>query len=165
MAADDRLTTIGVYGFDRDSFLATLGGARVELLLDIRQRRGVRGAQYAWANSQRLQDALADAGIAYEHRPELAPTTELRKLQYAVDEEAGVGKRDREELSPQFKAAYSEEILGAADLGEVLALLPAGGPAALLCVERDAEACHRSLVADRLADVAGLRVEHLTPPA
>ena len=25
------------------------------LLLDIRQRRGVRGAQYAWANANRLQ--------------------------------------------------------------------------------------------------------------
>ncbi len=34
---------------------------------------------------------------------------------------------------------------------------------ALLCVERDPEACHRSLVADRLAAVLGLPVRHLLP--
>ena len=58
----------------------------MRLLLDVRQRRGVRGPEYAWANSKRLQAALAEAGIAYEHRPELAPTTAMRKLQYAEDD-------------------------------------------------------------------------------
>src|SRR6185503_1913604 len=77
------LTTIGVYGFSLDTFLDQLRGAGVRLVLDVRQRRGVRGPEYSWANSRRLQAALADAGIAYEHRPELAPTTELRRLQYA----------------------------------------------------------------------------------
>ena len=49
-----RVATIGVYGFDADSFLAALRDAGVTLLLDVRQRRGVRGPQYAWANSKRL---------------------------------------------------------------------------------------------------------------
>jgi hypothetical protein len=52
------IATIGVYGFDRNSFLAALRGAEVKLLLDVRQRRGVRGSEYAWANAQRLQAAL-----------------------------------------------------------------------------------------------------------
>ena len=77
------IATIGVYEADLDSFLAALRAASVALLLDVRQRRGVRGREYAWANAQRLQAALTDAGIAYEHRKELAPTTELRQLQYA----------------------------------------------------------------------------------
>ncbi len=76
------LATIGVYGFSPESFLHTLRSADVRLLLDVRQRRGVRGPQYAWANSLRLQAALGDAGIAYSHHRELAPTTELRQLQY-----------------------------------------------------------------------------------
>jgi len=49
------VATIGVYGFDLDSFLAALREANVRQLLDVRQRRGVRGPEYAWANSQRLQ--------------------------------------------------------------------------------------------------------------
>lgn len=157
-----RLTTIGVYGFDLESFLAALREAGVTLLLDVRQRRGVRGAEYAWANSKRLQDALAGAGIAYEHLPELAPTTEMRKLQYAADDEAGVGKRNRAELAPAFAERYTAEILDPADLDAVEALLPEEGAAALLCVERDAEACHRSLVAKRLAE-RGVAVEDLRP--
>ena len=40
----------------------------------------------------------------------------------------------------------------------------ADGPSALLCVERDPEACHRSLVAKRLEHKHHLRVEHLRPP-
>ncbi|WP_349829476.1 hypothetical protein [Brevibacterium litoralis] len=46
-------------------------------MLDVRQRRGVRGTEYAWANSRRLQAALAANGIDYRHHRELAPTTEL----------------------------------------------------------------------------------------
>ena len=95
------LRTIGVYGFDRESFLAALAAAGVDLLLDVRQRRGVRGSEYAWANAQRLETSLAEAGVDYT--------------------------------------------------------------AALLCVERDAQACHRSLIAARLRDEYGFEVENLRP--
>ena len=37
------------------------------------------------------------------------------------------------------------------------------GVGALLCVEATAEACHRSLVAQRLADRFGFEVVHLEP--
>jgi uncharacterized protein (DUF488 family) len=157
------LVTIGVYGFDLDEFLRTLAAADVRKLLDVRQRRGVRGREYAWANSKRLQAALADAGIAYEHHPELAPTTELRQLQYREDAKAGVGKRSREVLAPEYVERYTHEILDQVDLGPVVATLPAEGTAALLCVERDPEACHRSLIADRLAREHGVAVSHLRP--
>ena len=89
------IATIGVYGFDRDSFLAALAAAPVGLVLDVRQRRGVRGSEYAWANARRLQAALGEAGIGYAHLKELAPTTELRQLQYREDARLGEGKRSR----------------------------------------------------------------------
>lgn len=158
-----RVATIGVYGFDADSFMQTLQRAGVVALLDVRQRRGVRGAQYAWANSKRLQAALAAGGIAYEHHPELAPTTEMREAQYAEDDRNGVGKRDRSVLAPEYVRRFEEEILAAVDLHALADGLPEEGVAALLCVERDHEACHRSLVAARLADVSGTSVEHLRP--
>ncbi len=158
------IATIGVYGFDRDSFLATLTGAGVELLLDVRQRRGVRGSEYAWANSQRLQEALGEAGIAYTHLKELAPTTELRRLQYREDERRGEGKRSRTALAPEYARRYTEEILDHADLDPIVKWI-GDSSAALLCVERDPEACHRCLIAARLEREWDFEVEHLRPDA
>lgn len=157
------VATIGVYGFDSDSFMAALREAGVRELLDVRQRRGVRGPQYAWANSKRLQAALAESGIAYEHHRELAPTTELRQLQYREDDRLGVGKRSRTELAPEYVRRYREEILDAVDLDPIVESLPDDGPAALLCVERDPEACHRSLIAERLAERHGAEINHIRP--
>lgn len=155
------VATIGVYGATLESFLAALRGASVGLVLDVRQRRGVRGSEYAWANAQRLQAALAEAGVGYEHRKELAPTTELRQLQYREDDRLGVGKRSRSELAPAYADRYTREILDRVDLAPLVAGLPA--VSALLCVERDAEACHRSLIGERLAREFALDVLHLKP--
>jgi uncharacterized protein (DUF488 family) len=157
------VATIGVYEASLETFLAALQAANVRLVIDVRQRRGVRGSQYAWANAQRLQAALADAGIAYSHHKELAPTTELRHLQYAEDDRLGVGKRSRVLLAPAYVERYEREILDEADLGAVLEEMPEEGPTALLCVERDPEACHRSLVAARLAEELGGTAMHLRP--
>ena len=158
-----RVATIGVYGFTADSFLRTLREAGVALVVDVRQRRGVRGAEYAWANAQRLQAALAGAAIGYQHRRELAPTTELRELQYEEDDRQGVGKRSRVELAPEYRRRYTAEVLDGADLWDLLAGLPGESASALLCVERDPEACHRSLIAERLATQHRVGVTHLRP--
>jgi uncharacterized protein (DUF488 family) len=156
-----RVVTIGVYGSTLDAFLDALRAADVRQLLDVRQRRGVRGSEYSWANSARLQAALAGAGIDYRHHRELAPTTELRRLQYREDDRLGVGKRSRALLAPEYAGRYTREILDHVDLAPIVAGMPADGAAALFCVERDPEACHRSLVAERMAKEHGLEVTHL----
>jgi uncharacterized protein (DUF488 family) len=135
----------------------------VGLLLDVRQRRGVRGAEYAWANANRLQAALAEIGVGYRHHKELAPTTELRQLQYREDDRLGVAKRSRAELAPEYRERYLREILDRVELGSLVAELPADEASALMCVERNPEACHRSLIADRLAAEFAVEVEHLRP--
>lgn len=157
------IVTVGVYGWTLDAWLDALRAAEVRLVVDVRQRRGVRGTEYSWANAQRLEAALAEAGIAYEHRKELAPTTELRKLQYAEDDRVGVGKRSRVGLAPGYIERYDREILGKLDLRPIVEELPADGASALMCVEPDPEACHRSLVAAQLASEFGLPVTHLQP--
>jgi uncharacterized protein (DUF488 family) len=159
------IATIGVYEFDGSSFVRALDDAGVTLVLDIRQRRGVRGAQYAWANSNRLQQRLSEARIGYEYHPELAPDTEMRHLQYRADAQQGVGKRSRERLSPEYVRAYTEEILDLVPLEPLVRRLPVHGLAALLCVEATAEACHRSLVAARLTERFGFQVIDLEPAA
>jgi uncharacterized protein (DUF488 family) len=158
-----RITTIGVYGFTAEAFLEALAGAGVGLLLDLRQRRGVRGPDYSWANAARLQGALAGVDVGYRHVKGLAPTTELRRLQYREDDRRGEGKRSRVALAPEYAERYTREILEPFDLGTLVAELPVDSATALLCVERDVAACHRSLVALRLRTEHGLPVTDLRP--
>ncbi|MFI6146994.1 DUF488 domain-containing protein [Streptomyces sp. NPDC051109] len=157
------IATIGVYGFTAGAFLEKLAGVGAGLLLDLRQRRGVRGPDYSWANSARLQHALAAADIEYRHVKELAPTTELRRLQYREDDRQGVGKRNRIALAPEYAQRYTREILDPFDLDRLVAELPSGSVTVLFCVERDPEACHRSLVAERLRFEHGLPVTDIRP--
>jgi len=155
------IATVGVYQSSLDDFLETLRRHRVVMVVDVRQRRGVRGREYAWANSLRLQAALEQAGIQYRHIPELAPTTELRQLQYREDDRLKVGKRSRVELAEAYRSRYLREVLDQVDLGTVLESLPDDAVSALLCVEHDARACHRSLIAARLQAQYGVPVLNL----
>ncbi|MGI8631676.1 MAG: DUF488 domain-containing protein [Solirubrobacterales bacterium] len=157
------LLTVGVYGFTSETFLAALTGTDVGLLIDVRQRRGVRGSKYAWANARRLQEAVEDAGIDYLHMPELAPTTELRELQYREDDRQGVGKRSRDRLADAYIERYRAEILEPVDLEPLVAFMPARRGTCLLCVEREPRACHRSLIAERMEAEHGLAARHLVP--
>ena len=157
------VATTGVYGWTLETFLAALREADVAQVLDVRQRRGLRGSEYAWANAQRLQAALAAAGIDYLHLKKLAPTTELRHVQYDEDARRGIGKRSRTDLAPEYVIRYTKEVLDRADFDSIVAELPQGAASALLCVERDPEACHRSLIANRLATEYAISVKHLLP--
>jgi uncharacterized protein (DUF488 family) len=159
-----KFVTIGVYGWDEEGFFGALRRAEVDLFCDLRARRGVRGAEYAWANSQRLQARLAGLGIHYVHHPELAPSEETRAAQHAVDRAAKVARRRRAVLSPAFAEAYRRERLETFDSAAFVGSLGSDvGVAALFCVEREPAACHRSLVAARLAADLGVEVVHLLP--
>src|SRR6201989_1130586 len=154
------LRTLGVYGSDLDRFLAALRGAGVDLLLDVRQRRGVRGADYAWANAKRIEAELRAAGVVYQHVPELAPTTAMRELQYEADAAKDEGKRSRTVISGAYAERYTEEILDRADLDNLVRFI-GRSTAALFCVEREAAACHRSLIAARLGRDYDFRIVNL----
>lgn len=156
-----RFVTIGVYGRSETEFFAALAAAQVDTFCDIRQRRGVRGAEYAFVNSQRLQARLAELGIRYCYVKELAPTEAIRQAQAQADKAEKIAKRQRTALGPAFAEAYRREVLSAYSPQELLAQLPVDAKVvALFCVERAPEACHRHLVADALV-AAGLDVEHV----
>jgi uncharacterized protein (DUF488 family) len=157
------LCTIGVYGFDADHFFAALRDAGVDLLVDIRRRRGVRGTEYAFANARRLAAALTDRGLAYAHVIELAPTTDLLHLQHDIDRGSGTSVRARTRLAPEYVSRYEAEILGTADLGAHADRLAPYARPALLCVETDPSTCHRSLAAGALAPLLRAPVLHLRP--
>lgn len=159
-----RLVTIGVYGTTEESFFRALQEAGVDTFVDIRRRRGIRGSEYAYANSQRLQARLADMGIRYVHLLELAPTEAVRQVQYAADAQTKTAKRSRSVLSPAFVTAFREEILSGHTPAVVWEALPADAEVvALFCVEHEAAACHRSLVAEWLSEHEEIVVDHLAP--
>lgn len=156
--------TIGVYGADEDSFFRTLLDAGVDTFCDIRRRRGLRGSTYAFANARRLQARLADLGIRYCHRLDLAPTQELRAAQNEADRQNKAAKRKRTELGEVFITGYRRQTLADFDSTQfVTDLGPEARVVALFCVERAATACHRSLLAARLEQDLGVSVTHLRP--
>jgi uncharacterized protein (DUF488 family) len=159
------IVTIGVYGFNEEQFFKALQEAHIDTFIDIRRRRGVRGSQYAFANSQRLQKRLAELNIRYIHRLDLAPSPAVRQQQDAADQATKTAKRQRATLDPAFIEGYRQEILNYFD---PTTFLPDLGPdahvIALFCVEREPAACHRSLLAQHLANTLHLPVRHLLPP-
>jgi uncharacterized protein (DUF488 family) len=157
-----QLKTIGVYGLSEEDFFDTLQTAEVDTFIDIRQRRGVRGSAYAFANSQRLQARLESLGIRYLHLKELAPTLAVRRLQDEADKASKTAKRQRTTLGEVFVDAYRTQILDQFDPQTLLDQLPANAQVIVLfCVERQPAACHRSLVAQKLHQTLGWPVEHL----
>jgi uncharacterized protein (DUF488 family) len=164
-AAPLKFVTVGVYGFTAAAFFEALQQAGVDTFCDIRWRRGVRGAAYAFANRARLEQRLAELGIRYLHVRDLAPRPALRRRQADADQAEGTTKRGRTALGPLFVAGYQAECLAAFDSPKFIEHLGATArTVALFCVEREPAACHRSLLAGRLQQDLGVKVVHLRPP-
>ena len=155
--------TIGVYNSTEKEFFEKLSKNNIDTFCDIRQRRGVRGAKYSFVNSNRLQQKLNELEIKYGYVPELAPTSEIRGLQKEIDLEKGELKRERQELGKVFVIEYKNKILKNFDFETFIEKLDQVGAnrVAFFCVEEFPEACHRSIVTDRLTDKYNYKVTHL----
>lgn len=154
--------TIGVYNSSEEEYFEKLVENRIDTFCDIRQRRGVRGAKYAFVNSKRLQERLNELDIKYGHVIDLAPTKEIRELQKEADAQKGELKRARNRLGQVFTIAYKDRILSNFDFDSFLEKLDEVGAdrVVLFCVEEKPEACHRSIVADKLEKL-GYKITHL----
>jgi uncharacterized protein (DUF488 family) len=155
--------TIGVYNSTEKSFFDKLIENKIDTFCDIRQRRGVRGSKYSFVNSNRLQQKLNDLEIKYGYVQDLAPTTEIRDLQKEIDLGKGELKRERQELGKVFVIEYKNKILKNFDFEKFFESLDQVGAnrIALFCVEEHPEACHRSIVADKLANNYNYKITHL----
>lgn len=103
--------TIGVYGTTQDDYFTKLTNAKIDLFCDIRQRRGVRGKEYSFVNSKKLQKKLSELNIQYIHLKELAPTKEIRDKQKQDDINLNVLKRNRNTLGDKFIFEYNQSII------------------------------------------------------
>lgn len=143
------LYTIGFKGKSLAEFITLLRSAGVDAVIDIRLRNTSQLAGYT------KRDDLAfllweGFGIAYEHRPDLAPTDEIMDAY----------KKDQDWQA--YEQAFFPLLLqrGAGEIGrEIQARYQRP---CLLCAEPTAEQCHRRLVAEHwAADIQDLVVIHL----
>lgn len=153
-----RIFTIGAYGHSREEFFASLRSNNVDALVDIRQRRGMRGKRYSFLNSIALQSELRTHAIGYRYIKELAPTTAIRDAQRAADAGGGTTKRERRALSDEFNFMYKAQVLDKCDAAAVLRQLEPFDRICFFCVERTPSACHRSLVSAWLSLKLGVDV-------
>lgn len=159
----EQLFTIGAYGYDAESFFHALQGAGIDLFLDIRRRRGIRGPLYTFGNAHRLTGELEARGVPYRHIIDLAPSDETRRLQHQKDADSHIARRERTTLSEEFVMDYTQRTLEPFDWEPLLEALKAVRRPVLFCVERTPEACHRGLVAERLATLTGVPITNLVP--
>lgn len=130
----NRVDTIGYEGRDIAEFVEVLASAGVTLLVDVRENAMSRVRGFS---KSKLQEALAEAGIAYEHMKALGNPKENRNALRSGDERA---------------IAHFEQRLqnGAADDLKRLGQALQNEHVALLCFEHDHRTCHRSLIANAL---------------
>lgn len=154
--------TIGVYNSAEEKFFGKLKENGIDTFCDIRQRRGVRGAKYAFVNSIRLQTRLIQMKIEYRHMKELAPPPEIRRLQKQTDSEEKKLKRERAYLADAFVSAYKSQILKQFDFTLFFNNLEKAKAKKVVffCVEEHSGACHRSIVAHEI-EKSGYKIKHL----
>ncbi len=159
----ETIYSIGVYSSTEDTFFEALTEAKIDLFVDIRLRRGLRGKTYAYANSTFLQNKLRTLNIAYLHYQALAPTAAIKQLQEDSDKQSRTARRQRETLSPIFVDTYQSVILAQFNSDDFLKAVGDHSNICLFCVEHHPEACHRSLAAAKLSDLLQVPLKHLTP--
>ena len=105
-------------------------------------------AEYA---KRALAEALEAGGIAYLHLKGLGNPKPGRDAARAGDIET-------------FHAIFHAQMETEAARGDLATAgeLAGSGAVCLMCYERDAARCHRSIVAERLGAATGLAVRHLT---
>jgi uncharacterized protein (DUF488 family) len=155
--------TIGVYGTTEETYFSKLSKANIDLFCDIRQRRGVRGKEYSFVNSKRLQKKLSDLNIQYIHIKDLAPTKEIRDKQKKDDLDLNVLKRDRNTLGNTFISEYKQNIINNFDFNDLIKYFKENNFSNIIffCVEEKAKACHRSLVANQIEILYGTTIKDL----
>ena len=145
-----KLYTIGYAGKDARSFFEMLRQLGVQRLVDIRLRPN--GQLSGYAKGRDLPYFLAELvdGCAYEHLADLAPTAEILKAYRA--------EGDWEAYVASYQAILDERSIPTALDRDSFARQVS----CLLCSEVSSDACHRRLVAERLAHHwLNVEVEHL----
>ena len=142
-----KLFTIGYEGKTQAEFLEELQAAGVELVIDV---RAVAASRRPGFSKTALANGLRERGIDYLHLRPLGTPADGRQAARA----GRIG---------EMRAIYAEQLeTSEAALALEQALAEASArPAALLCYEREAPDCHRSMLAQRMVERTPFEVRDL----
>jgi uncharacterized protein (DUF488 family) len=135
------LFTTGYAGHDLDSFFEKLRGHGVETIVDVRQNPVSRKKGFS---KSRLSEFLTHNGIRYVHMVRLGVPRALR-------DRLRSGQCTLEEYFHEFRGYAASQHDELAELQEIAT----HSRACLLCVEERPEDCHRTVVAEVLAEQCG----------
>jgi len=140
---------VATVGYERrtvDELITALTMAAVEVLVDVRLTPLSRKPGLS---KKRLAVLLEKAGIEYLHLPHLGNPRDNRDA---------LRRRNKAAVARYRAVLKTPE--GQAALGE-LVRLATHRRVALMCFERAAAECHRSMVADALVEVGAVLIAHL----
>ena len=136
--------TIGYERRDGEGLLSELTDAGVDVLLDVRDKPFSRRADFRRAA---LAETCSQAGVAYECCSDLGSTEHQRTRLRETGNLSEFRRRFRDHAARR-RVEVLDELAGRIR----------GKSVALLCYERGHDDCHRSIVADLLADRTGAAV-------
>jgi uncharacterized protein (DUF488 family) len=152
MPKNTRAATVATIGYEDATvprFLEALRQAGVDLLVDVRAVASSRKPGFA---KSKLAANVGGAGMEYLH---------LRGLGTPAEGRAAARAGHHDEMRRIFLEHL--ETSAAQDELEALAeLVRAGRRVCLLCLEANPEHCHRSIVAEALAERVPIEVRHLS---
>ena len=144
------LLTVGHSTHPLETFLALAAGAGVEVIADVRRYPGSR--RHPQFGADALAASLGDAGIGYEHFPELGGRRSVARDSPNDGWEVAAFRAYADHLrTPEFAEGRAR-----------LAALAADRRVAVMCAEAQPWRCHRRLIAD-VFTFDGWRVLHLMP--
>ena len=144
------LATIGYQGATPDGFRSALELAGIELLVDI---RAVASSRRPGFSKTKLAANVEEAGIAYLH---------LRALGTPADGRAAARAGKHAEMRAIFLAHMKSPEAQAA-LADLTDIVRGGKHVCVLCFEADPAHCHRTIVAEKLAERLPVDIVHLFP--
>lgn len=145
--AKKMISTIGYEGSTIDNFVMTLKRDSISLLIDVRDLPLSRKKGFS---KNHLAEILKQHGIQYVHLRGLGDPKEGRMAARAGDYK----------LFEKIFGRHMKTKTALKDL-ETAADLVRSHHACLMCFECEHEKCHRSIVADGLAEITGLTVKPL----
>jgi uncharacterized protein (DUF488 family) len=145
-AAD--VLTIGYEGSTVERFVQRLTEAGVETLVDVRDLPLSRKKGFS---KNQLRELVESAGIRYLHLKALGDPKEGR-----LAARAGEHARFVRIFSTHLKTDLAQSALSD------LATLVASTKACLMCFERCHTTCHRKIVVEQLAEIANIKVRHIS---
>lgn len=146
-------TTVCTIGYENatvERFLDALRAGGVEVLVDVRAVASSRRPGFA---KTALSGNVRGIGIEYLHFRALGTPKDGRIA-------ARAGRHD------EMRAIFTDHLAtleAQAELHALADLVRGGKRVCLLCFEADPAHCHRTLVADAIAELEPIHVEHLAP--